>query len=203
VSFSGQGSDSDGYIVGYSWQSSIDGVLNSKSSFSTNQLSVGTHSISFKVEDNNGEWSIPVTTSITITVDEDDDTNGPVADGGDSLTGTVNVPVVFDASGSYDPEGGSIESYKWEFGDGSLGSGVIITHSYNTSGNYSVKLTVTDSEGDTGTCSLVAFITQGLDDDNGSQDGNESSVDSTPGFLLYLFICSLIISIIQRKKQRK
>ncbi|HDS29173.1 MAG TPA: PKD domain-containing protein, partial [Candidatus Acetothermia bacterium] len=53
--------------------------------------------------------------------------------------------VSFDGSGSSDPDG-SIVSYAWEFGDGTTGTGVSPTHTYVSSGTYSVKLTVTDNQ---------------------------------------------------------
>ncbi len=57
VSFSGHGSDLGGTIVAYLWQSSIDGILNASASFNTSRLSTGYHSIFFKVQNNQGEWS--------------------------------------------------------------------------------------------------------------------------------------------------
>ena len=66
VSFSGHGSDSDGSIVAYEWRSSIDGVLSSSASFSSSSLSVGTHTIYFRVRDNNSEWSTEATRTLTI-----------------------------------------------------------------------------------------------------------------------------------------
>jgi hypothetical protein len=66
VSFSGHGEDSDGSIVAYNWDSSIDGFLSNSSSFSTSTLSMGTHTISFKVEDNDGAWSEEVEKLVTI-----------------------------------------------------------------------------------------------------------------------------------------
>jgi plastocyanin len=66
VSFSGHGSDPDGTIVGYEWRSSIDGFLSSSASFSTSKLSVGTHTIYFKVKDNAGAWSPEVTVILRI-----------------------------------------------------------------------------------------------------------------------------------------
>jgi len=57
VSFEGLGYDSDGFIVEYRWRSSIDGLLSNSRDFSTSSLSVGTHTIYFEVQDNNGTWS--------------------------------------------------------------------------------------------------------------------------------------------------
>jgi len=55
-------------------------------------------------------------------------------------------PVSFDASGSYDPDGGEIALYEWDFGDGTTGSGVTVIHKFNQAGRYLVTLTVTDDD---------------------------------------------------------
>ena len=56
----------------------------------------------------------------------------------------------FDASGSRDSYG-TITGYAWNFGDGTTGAGARLTHSYPADGGYTVTLTVTDSNGATGT----------------------------------------------------
>ena len=58
----------------------------------------------------------------------------------------------FDASTSSDLED-SIESYKWDFGDGETGEGVDPQHTYSTAGTRQVVLTVTDDDGATDTAS--------------------------------------------------
>jgi parallel beta-helix repeat protein len=57
----------------------------------------------------------------------------------------ANQKVTFDASTSYDPDG-AITKYDWDFGDGTKGAGVIVTHSYTAPGKYNVVLTVTDDD---------------------------------------------------------
>jgi PKD repeat protein len=54
-------------------------------------------------------------------------------------------PVTFDASGSsLDGSGcGSACSYSWEFGDGSSGSGLVLQHTFTSSGVFNVTLTTT------------------------------------------------------------
>jgi PKD repeat protein len=46
---------------------------------------------------------------------------------------------------------GTIVSYAWDFGDGQTGSGPVPSHSYKSTGRFWVRLTVTDSAGQTGT----------------------------------------------------
>ena len=56
--------------------------------------------------------------------------------------------MTFDASASLDSNG-TIESYDWDFGDGSSGSGMNTTHTYGATGSYIITLTVTDNQGRT------------------------------------------------------
>jgi len=53
--------------------------------------------------------------------------------------------VNFDAEASNDPDG-TLVSYDWQFGDGAIGSGPTISHSYDVPGEYLVTLTVADDE---------------------------------------------------------
>lgn len=66
-------------------------------------------------------------------------------------TAYVNETIPFNGTMSNDPDGGSLTDYSWNFGDGNTTSGVYstITHSWNTSGSYTLNLTVTDDEGAT------------------------------------------------------
>jgi PKD repeat protein len=72
---------------------------------------------------------------------------------------TVEAPVGFNATGSSDPDG-LINSYTWNFGDGTTGSGIGFTHTYNTSGTYTVTLTVTDDDGVTDTYTDLITVNQ-------------------------------------------
>ena len=70
VSFTGHGTDSDGSVVAYRWVSSMDGQLSTSSSFSkpASELSVGTHTIYFEVQDDDGAWSTLDSETLTISV---------------------------------------------------------------------------------------------------------------------------------------
>jgi len=79
-----------------------------------------------------------------------------------SFTTSMSTPapgesVSFDASGSSDPDG-TIASYSWAFGDGATDSGQTASHSYDSAGDYTVTLTVTDDAGATGTASTTVSI---------------------------------------------
>lgn len=64
-------------------------------------------------------------------------------------SGDVNTTFSFDGSRSSDSDG-SIVSYAWDFGDGANGAGASASHQYGVAGNYTVRLTVTDDGGATG-----------------------------------------------------
>jgi hypothetical protein len=76
ITFVGHGVDSDGTITSYSWESDIDGFLSSERSFSISSLSVGEHTIIFKVNDNNDFWSDSVTITLVVKEEEKEPTNG-------------------------------------------------------------------------------------------------------------------------------
>ncbi len=81
----------------------------------------------------------------------------PVARSGGPYVGFVGVPVAFDASGSYDPDGDSL-TYRWDFGDGATGSGVQTQHTYFQEGEYDVVLTVDDGRGGLDRDTTTAYI---------------------------------------------
>ena len=56
------------------------------------------------------------------------------------------VEVTFDASGSVDPDGQIVE-YRWDLGDGTESTGVVVQHSFASPGTYTVRLTVRDDKG--------------------------------------------------------
>jgi PKD repeat protein len=59
----------------------------------------------------------------------------------------IGQAINFNASGSIATPGHVLTDYAWSFGDGTFGSGPIITHSYTFAGTYTVTLTVTDDAG--------------------------------------------------------
>jgi len=66
VTFNGHGTDPDGEIMFYRWESNIDGLLSNLESFNRSDLSVGTHTISFKVFDTGANPSEVVSELLTI-----------------------------------------------------------------------------------------------------------------------------------------
>ena len=65
-------------------------------------------------------------------------------------SGTLKVGMLlhFDATGSSDAEGDSL-TYSWNFGDTNTASGLTTSHTYNTDGDFTVVLSVSDGEFET------------------------------------------------------
>ena len=85
--------------------------------------------------------------------------NPPVANANGPYTGTEDVALTFDGSGSYDPDGDPL-TYAWDFGDGSTGTGVNPTHVYTAGGTYTVTLVVNDGKVDSEPSTTSAIITE-------------------------------------------
>ena len=152
IYFNGQGIDSDGSISGYSWESNQDGILGNTKSFSLSSLSVGTHTISFRVQDDEGEWSSSVK-STSIVQYTADSSEILVNTGGPYICDTFKIR--FSASESI---GGT--DYFWDYGDGTFGSGVTTSHTYPNPGNYTIKLTIRNNEGNISSATTYVNISE-------------------------------------------
>lgn len=71
-------------------------------------------------------------------------------------------PSVFDTiefyDASYDPAGGSFQSWSWQFGDGATATDYYTTHQFAADGDYTVQLTVTTEDGRTASNSQVVSV---------------------------------------------
>jgi 6-phosphogluconolactonase (cycloisomerase 2 family) len=89
-------------------------------------------------------------------------------------------PTAFNASGSTDPDGGTVTRYDWDFGDGQTlaDGGPTPTHTYTQAGTYTASVTVTDDEG----CSnSVIFTGQTADCNGGAAATASTQVVVQPG----------------------
>ena len=77
----------------------------------------------------------------------------------DSLSGQAPLLVRFSPAGSFDRDG-FIESYRWDFGDGSpVSTAPNPSHTYTTGGSFSATLTVTDDGGASSSSAVVVVVT--------------------------------------------
>lgn len=144
--------ESGASIVSYSWTTS-DGGSGSGNVFSHTFSAVGNYTITLTVTDNEGEQDT-ATMGVNIT---DQPNEEPIARIIASSPATVGQAVNFDGTTSADPDG-SIVSYQWDFGDGSTITGALPSHTYNTAGNYTVRLTVTDDDGATNATTMAMVV---------------------------------------------
>ncbi len=132
-------SDSDGNITSYQWTLG-DGNTSTQAAFSYDYAQAGSYQVNLTVTDNDG-----LTDSDTVNIQVTNEL--PIAVIDDMLTSyNLGEPVDFSALASFDPDGDIVE-YNWEFGDGESASGSAVTHSYTTTGNFTVNLTVSDNAG--------------------------------------------------------
>jgi PKD repeat protein len=71
----------------------------------------------------------------------------------------VGQSITFNASQSYDPEGGKIQKYLWDLGDqtGNKPTSETITHQYTKAGTYIITLTVFDQRGNNSASQTTAI----------------------------------------------
>lgn len=142
VNVIGSGStDSDGTVASYSWNFG-DGSTATGATSSHTYTAGGTYTVTLTVTDNGGATG---TTTKSVTVAPAAPNQAPTA----AFTSSVNhLAVAFDAGGSQDTDG-TVSSYSWDFGDGSVGTGKTPSHTYGSAASYIVVLTVTDNDGAT------------------------------------------------------
>jgi PKD repeat protein len=152
VDFTAQGSTDDGIIMQYEWDFEGDGVfeydsgLNSEASHQYN--TPGTYQAAVRVTD---DESLSSTAELTVEV-TGVDPGFPVADlFGDPASGQSPLNVNFDASLSFDTNGGTIDLYEWDWdGDGTYdedsGSSPFHSHVFFAEGTYNVSVRVTDND---------------------------------------------------------
>jgi len=108
----------------------------------------GTYNVVLSVQDDLGRRKVFGPKAITVT------SGNPVASFTNSVSNPLTHTITFDGSGSAAVGGATIVSYQWSFGDGTssgASSSSVISHSYAAAASYTVRLTVTDDQGRTGT----------------------------------------------------
>jgi len=128
----------------------------------------------------------------------------PIALGGRNRTVTTGEAVHLDASLSFDPDydisssgaPAGVLTYLWDFGDGEMGQGKSVSHSYEKAGSYVVTLTVTDDEMASGNFTLIITVTR---DDNFSG----FPVLLAMGLIVLIVTPIIIIVVISRRRREK
>lgn len=84
----------------------------------------------------------------------------PTANINGTYSGIENTAISFSSVGSIDSDG-SIDVFRWDFGDGSVSTTANPSHVYSAQGTYKVSLTVTDNFGAASTVSTTVIISAG------------------------------------------
>ena len=160
VTLNGSGSsDSDGSITSYVWTEGGNQIATGVSP--SVSFSVGTHSLTLTVTDNDGATD---TDNVVITVNPGASNNPPVANAGANQTVTDDnnngsESVTLNGSGSSDSDG-SVTSYVWSEGGNQIATGATPSVSFSV-GSHNVTLTVTDNDGATDSDNVVITVNPG------------------------------------------
>ncbi len=141
--------DPDGTIVGYSWDFG-DGTTGAGITVTHLYSSGATVVVRLTVADDQGQTN---TETQTIAMNEPPSANLSLS----PSTTAAGQPVRYDASSSTDPDG-TIVGYSWDFGDGTSATGVIVGHTYNSDGTFTVTLTTTDDSGASSTIQQTIVV---------------------------------------------
>jgi glucose/arabinose dehydrogenase/PKD repeat protein len=152
VTLNGSGSaDPDGTIALYEWDFG-DGANGTGPTVQHTFAAGGNYSVVLTVTDSDG---FTATFSDTVSVSPMDPPEASFAESATLVSPGTNV--TFDASGSSDVDG-TVVGYTWDFGDGTIGSGVTAVYAYPVSGSYIVTLTVLDNDGLSSSTSHVIVV---------------------------------------------
>jgi subtilisin family serine protease/PKD repeat protein len=151
VAFNGAASsDPDGNPLTYAWNFG-DGATGVGARPTHVYAASGVYTVTLVVSDGLAS-SAPATTTVTVT------NRAPVANpGGPYPIRFKNEPLTFDGTRSFDPDGSPL-LYKWNFADGSTGSGPTPTHAYTSPGNFNVTLVVNDGETDSTPATVTVTV---------------------------------------------
>lgn len=189
ITFNSSGSyDPDGVIHYYRWNFGDDTseimAQTPSHTYEANKITPGEITVTLTVIDDYGESSTDYATLKLL----DTSTQSPIAFAGTQYVGEINSVITFNAAGSSDPDG-EIINYTWDFKDGTIKYGSVVSHIYAVKGNYIVELTVKDDSGLTD--SSIATVTI------------SAPKDESPGFEALIFVIALMVSILIIKKTKK
>jgi PKD repeat protein len=138
--------DPDGTITTYRWDFGDNQTATGPTSTHT-YAADGTYTVRLTVTDDDGATGT-TTRQVTVAATPPPANQAPTAT---IATPTIDErAIAVNGSSSTDPDG-TITTYRWDFGDNQTATGPTSTHTYAADGTYTVRLTVTDDDGATGT----------------------------------------------------
>lgn len=149
----GASDDPDGTIERYAWDFGDGSAAGSGATPEHVYEEPGAHEVTLTVTDDKAATDT-VTKTVTVTAAVNQAPTAAFTSSVDGLTASL------DGSGSADSDG-KIASYAWSFGDGSTGTGATVSNAYGGTGRYSVKLTVTDDDGESTSVTKSVVVASG------------------------------------------
>jgi PKD repeat protein len=157
LQFSGaKSSDSDGNIIGYTWNFGDDTTANGVN-VNHAYAAAGTYQVTLTVKDNGG---LTHNTALQVKIEKPAPANQPpqaVINGPEK--GLVGETLTFRGGQSTDSDG-QIVAYTWDLGDGTGSNEPKVEHVYQQAGDYTLTLTVTDDGGLTNRTQHIVKIEQ-------------------------------------------
>jgi PKD repeat protein len=133
--------DADGDSLDYSWNFGDGNTAQGPSRISHTYNKGGVYNVSVTANDSKDSPCSVSSDTIKVKVN-----TPPKASMSIEKACCVDMQQKFSASGSSDADGDSLD-YSWDFGDGSAGKGMNVSHVYTEPGTYKVVLTVNDGSG--------------------------------------------------------
>ena len=142
VNFYGTGYDEDGTVVAYEWTSDIDGLLSTDEDFSTTDLQVGIHNITFRVQDDSDDWSFPAFSQLQILANQ-----APVVTIDSVSPNPAHPGEVISFQATTSDSDGTIVAYEWTIGGANLSLQEDFTNNSLPLGVHALSFRVQDDLG--------------------------------------------------------
>ena len=165
ISFTGSGTDIDGFVSNYHWSSSINGNLSLADNFTISNLTMGLHIISFMVQDNEGRWSYPVTMEIGVgdfpevsilSVSNCSDLANCMISLGDTVS-------IFASASSTTSDDITMETFEWVSSlDGPISDSLNLTSSELSLGTHTIIFRVKNSVGFWSSNASIEIVVNGV-----------------------------------------
>ena len=202
ITFIGMAVDNDnGTILVWQWRSDIDGTFLNSPNGTINWLSVGAHTISLKVRDDDGLWSEAVTKSLTITINN----TKPVL----TISSPVNNAVVLGRitfKGKVEDIDGNAQSVEVSIDDGHwiVLSGVETwSYSWDTSsvenGEHKIRFRAHDGIEFSDEVEISVVVEN--EEDTNTDDTDDAGF--LPGFEVVGVSVGIIVAVVWQRKQRE
>lgn len=146
-------SDPDGTVTSWTWDFGDGSAPVTGATATHTYASGGEYAVTLTVTDDRG---LTATETRTYVVTALPPTNEPPVAA--FTQGVEFLSVALDGSSSTDPDG-AVAAWRWDLGDGTQQEGRTVSHTYASSGSYTVTLTVTDDDGATASVSEQVEVT--------------------------------------------